>query len=169
MIEIDKALRKLNLLKKQVKKSKSIIALNRKAKFNYQIIDQIEVGIVLTGAEGKSIRIGRVSLDNSYAVDKKGEFWINNLYVDLKSYENSPETTNNIRSKKLLLNKTEIYKINMKVKQNGLTMIPLDLHFNKKGFIKILLGISKGRKKGDLREYKKQQDWKREKARLEKK
>ena len=152
-----------------MKKSKSIIALNRKAKFNYQIIEQIEVGIVLTGAEVKSIRKGRVSLDNSYAVDKKGEFWINNLYVDLKSYENSPETTNNIRSKKLLLNKSEIYKINMKVKQNGLTMIPLDLHFNNKGFIKILLGISKGRKKGDLREYKKQQDWKREKARLEKK
>jgi SsrA-binding protein len=152
-----------------VKKSKSIIALNRKAKFNYQIIDQIEVGIVLTGAEVKSIRKGRVSLDNSYAVDKKGEFWINNLYVDLKNYENSPETANNIRSRKLLLNKTEIYKINMKVKQNGLTMIPLDLHFNNKGFIKILLGISKGRKKGDLREYKKQQDWKREKARLEKK
>ena len=152
-----------------MKKSKSIIALNRKAKFNYQIIDQIEVGIVLTGAEVKSIRKGGVSLDNSYAVDKKGEFWINNLYVNLKSYENSPETMNNIRSKKLLLNKTEIYKINMKVKQNGLTMIPLDLHFNNKGFIKILLGISKGRKKGDLREYKKQQDWKREKARLEKK
>ena len=152
-----------------MKKSKSIIALNRKAKYNYQIIDQIEVGIVLTGAEVKSIRKGRVSLDNSYAVDKKGEFWINNLYVDLKNYENSPETANNIRSRKLLLNKTEIYKINMKVKQNGLTMIPLDLHFNNKGFIKILLGISKGRKKGDLREYKKQQDWKREKARLEKK
>ena len=152
-----------------MKKSKSIIALNRKAKFNYQIIDQIEVGIVLTGAEVKSIRKGGVSLDNSYAVDKKGEFWINNLYVDLKNYENSPETVNNTRSKKLLLNKTEIYKINMKVKQNGLTMIPLDLHYNNKGFIKILLGISKGRKKGDLREYKNQQDWKREKARLEKK
>ena len=152
-----------------MKKSKSIIALNRKAKFDYQIIDQIEVGIVLTGAEVKSIRKGRVSLDNSYAVDKKGEFWINNLYVDLKNYENSTETAKNIRSKKLLLNKTEIYKISMKVKQNGLTMIPLDLHFNNKGFIKILLGISKGRKKSDLREYKKQQDWKREKARLEKK
>ena len=152
-----------------MKKSKSIIALNRKAKFNYQIIDQIEVGIVLTGAEVKSIRKGGASLDNSYAVDKKGEFWINNLYVDLKNYENSPGITNNIRSKKLLLKKNEIYKINMKVKQNGLTMIPLDLHFNNKGFIKILLGISKGRKKGDLREYKKQQDWKREKARMEKK
>ena len=125
-----------------MKKSKSIIALNRKAKFNYQIIDQIEVGIVLTGAEVKSIRKGGVSLDNSYAVDKKGEFWINNLYVDLKNYENSHEAKNSIRTKKLLLNKNEIYKINMKVKQNGLTMIPLDLHFNKKGFIKILLGIS---------------------------
>ena len=152
-----------------MKKSKSIIALNRKAKFNYQIIDQLEVGIVLTGAEVKSIRKGGVSLENSYAVDKKGEFWINNLYVDLKSYKNSPEPANNMRSKKLLLNKNEIYKINMKVKQNGLTMIPLDLHFNNKGFIKILLGISKGRKKADLREYKKQQDWKREKGRLEKK
>ncbi len=152
-----------------MKKSKSIIALNRKAKFNYQIIDQIEVGIVLTGAEVKSIRKGGASLDNSYAVDKKGEFWINNLYVDLKNYKDSSEITNNVRSKKLLLKKTEIYKINMKVKQNGFTMIPLDLHFNNKGFIKILLGISKGRKKGDLREYKKQQDWKREKARMEKK
>ncbi len=143
--------------------------LNRKAKFNYQIIDQLEVGIVLTGAEVKSIRKGGVSLENSYAVDKKGEFWINNLYVDLKGYENSPDIANNIRSKKLLLNKNEIYKINMKVKQNGLTMIPLDLHFNNKGFIKILLGISKGRKKADLREYKKKQDWKKEKGRLEKK
>ena len=152
-----------------MKKSKSIIALNRKAKFNYQIIDQLEVGIVLTGAEVKSIRKGGVSLENSYAVDKKGEFWINNLYVDLKSYENSPEAVNNMRSKKLLLNKNEIYKINMRVKQNGLTLIPLDLHFNNKGFVKILLGISKGRKKADLREYKKQQDWKREKGRLEKK
>ena len=152
-----------------MKKSKSIIALNRKAKFNYQIIDQLEVGIVLTGAEVKSIRKGGVSLENSYAVDKKGEFWINNLYVDLKGYENSPDIANNIRSKKLLLNKNEIYKINMKVKQNGLTMIPLDLHFNNKGFIKILLGISRGRKKADLREYKKKQDWKKEKGRLEKK
>ena len=152
-----------------MKKSKSIIALNRKAKFNYQIIDQLEVGVVLTGAEVKSIRKGGVSLENSYAVDKKGEFWINNLYVDLKSYENSAEAANNMRSKKLLLNKNEIYKINLKIKQNGLTMIPLDLHFNNKGFVKILLGISKGRKKADLREYKKQQDWKREKSILEKK
>ncbi len=151
-----------------MKKLISIIAQNRKAKFNYHITEKIEVGIVLQGPEVKSIRGGSVSLDNSYAVFKKGEFWIINLHVDLKAYHNNEKKLSNIRPKKLLLKKNEISKINMKIKQNGLTMIPLDLHFNKKGFIKILLGISKGRKKKDLREYKKQQDWKKEKARLEK-
>ncbi len=152
-----------------MKKSKFIIAQNRKAKYNYEIIEQIEVGIVLLGAEVKSIRKGGVALDNSYAVDKKGELWINNLYVDLKDYNNGLVVASNIRPKKLLLNKNEINKINIKIKQSGFTLIPLDLHFNSKGFIKVLLGISKGRKKSDLREYKKQQDWKREKSRLEKK
>ena len=96
-----------------MKKSKFIIAQNRKAKYNYQIIEQIEVGIVLRGAEVKSIRKGGVALDNSYAVDKKGELWINNLYIDLKEYKSSLENTNDIRPKKLLLKKTEIDKINI--------------------------------------------------------
>ncbi len=144
-----------------------IIAQNRKAKFDYIITDEIEVGVVLKGAEVKSIRQGTVSLDNSYAVDKKGEFWVNNLHVDLKSSDKNQENIDNLRPKKLLLNKNEINKIVNKIKQEGFTMIPLDLHYNKKGFIKILLGISKGRKKSDKREYKKKQDWKREKSRLE--
>ncbi len=144
-----------------------IIAQNRKAKFDYIITDEIEVGVVLRGAEVKSIRQGTVSLDSSYAVDKKGEFWVNNLHVDLKSSDKNQENIDNLRPKKLLLNKNEINKIVNKIKQEGFTMIPLDLHYNKKGFIKILLGISKGRKKSDKREYKKKQDWKREKSRLE--
>lgn len=152
-----------------MKKSNSIITLNRKAKFNFQISEKIESGIVLKGIEVKSIRKGSVSLENSYAVDKQGEFWIKNLYIDLKNYQKNYEELDNIRPKKLLLNRSEINRINIKIKQNGFTMIPLDLHYNKKGFIKVLLGISKGRKKSDKREYKKQQDWKREKARLEKK
>ena len=150
-----------------MKKKDFIIAQNRKAKFDYTISDKIEVGIVLKGAEVKSIRQGQVSLDNSYAVDKKGEFWVNNLHVDLKSSDKNQEKIENLRPKKLLLNKNEINKIVNKIKQEGFTMIPLDLHYNKKGFIKILLGISKGRKKIDKREYKKKQDWKREKSRLE--
>ncbi len=152
-----------------MKKVNSIIAQNRKAKFNYSIIENIEVGMVLNGAEVKSIRVGKVSLDNSYAAEKKGELWINNLYIDIKDYKNQHEDINNTRPRKLLLKKMEINKLKIKIKQNGFTLIPLDLHFNSKGFIKVLLGISKGRKKHDLREYKKQQDWKREKSRLEKK
>ena len=151
-----------------VKKSQVIIAQNRKARFDYQIIEKLEVGIVLNGAEVKSIRKGRVALNNSYAIDKKGEFWIKNLFIDLKDDKKGIEDLDNIRPKKLLLNKNEIKKINLKIKQSGFTMIPLDLHYNSKGFIKVLIGISKGRKKSDLREYKKQQDWKREKSRLEK-
>ena len=149
-------------------KINSIIAQNRKARFNFEIIEKIEVGIALQGPEVKSIRNGGVVLDNSYAIEKKGEFWLMNLYVDLKEYEKKYKDLSNTRPKKLLLNKKEINKISIKLKQNSFTMIPLDLHFNKKGFVKILLGISKGRKKQDLREYKKQQDWKREKAKLEK-
>ena len=149
-------------------KSNLIIAQNRKAKFNYQITEKIEVGIVLKGSEVKSIRSGNVAIENSYAVDKNGEFWVMNLFVDLKEHQKKIDNIDNLRPKKLLLNKTEINKINIQIKQNGFTMVPLNLHYNKKGFIKVLLGISKGRKKSDLREYKKQQDWKREKARLEK-
>ncbi len=151
-----------------MKKDNFIIAKNRKAKFSFQISETMEVGIVLKGAEVKSIRRGGVALDNSYAVDKKGEFWIMNLYIDLKEYEKRQSDLDNLRPKKLLLKKDEITKINLKIKQNGFTLIPLDLHFNQKGFVKVLLGVSKGRKKSDLREYKKQQDWKKEKSRLEK-
>jgi SsrA-binding protein len=151
-----------------VSKFNSIISQNRKARYNFEIIEKIEVGIVLHGPEVKSIRAGRIALENSYAIEKKGEFWLMNLYVDLKEYEKNFKDLSNTRPKKLLLNKKEIDKISIKLKQNSFTMIPLDLHFNKKGFIKILLGISKGRKKQDLREYKKQQDWKKVKARLEK-
>ena len=151
-----------------MKKDNLIIAKNRKAKFSFQISETIEVGIVLKGAEVKSIRRGGVALDNSYAVDKKGELWIMNLYIDLKEYEERQSDLDNLRPKKLLLKKDEVTKINLKIKQNGFTLIPLDLHFNQKGFVKVLLGVSKGRKKSDLREYKKQQDWKKEKSRLEK-
>ena len=68
-------------------RSNLIIAQNKKAKFNYQIIEKIEAGIVLKGSEVKSIRRGKVAIENSYAVEKKGEFWIMNLYVDLKEHQ----------------------------------------------------------------------------------
>jgi len=140
--------------------------LNRRAKYDYEIHSQIETGIMLKGNEVKSIRFGKVVLDNAYAVIKKGEIWMMNMFIDVKNYNKKLEGSDNLRPKKLLLSKKEISKISQSLRTNKLTMIPLNLHFNKKGFVKIDLGITKGRKKSDKREYKKDQDWKRQKERL---
>ena len=147
-------------------KKKIKIFQNRKARFNYETIEKFETGIVLLGNEIRSIRDGKVVLDNSYAVFKKGEVWILNLYVDLKGYKKGFDNSDNVRPKKLLLKKKQIEKISNSLRTNNYTMIPLNLHFNNKGFLKVDLSISKGRKKADLREYKKQQDWKKEKLKL---
>ena len=147
-------------------KKKIKIFQNRKARFNYETIEKFETGIVLLGNEIRSIRDGKVVLDNSYAVLKKGEVWILNLYVDLKGYKKGFDNSDNVRPKKLLLKKKQIEKISNSLRSNNYTMIPLNLHFNNKGFLKVDLSISKGRKKADLREYKKQQDWKKEKLKL---
>ena len=148
------------------KKQKKI--LNRRARYDYEIQSQIEAGIILKGNEVKSIRLGKVVLDNAYAIIKKGEIWMMNMFVDLKNYKKIDDL-DNLRAKKLLLSKKEIAKISLTLKNNNFTIIPLNIHFNIKGFVKIDLGISKGRKKADKREYKKDQDWKREKERLLKK
>tara|TARA_Y100000991_G_C21921618_1_gene326752 strand:- start:14 stop:478 length:465 start_codon:yes stop_codon:yes gene_type:complete len=143
--------------------------LNRRAKYDYEIHSQIETGVILNGNEVKSIRFGKVVLDNAYAIIKKGEIWMMNMFIDLKHLNKKIDNLDNLRPKKLLLKKKEIAKISQSLKNNNFTMIPLNLHFNKKGFVKIDLAISKGRKKADKREYKKDQDWKREKERLLKK
>ena len=86
-------------------------------------------------------------MDNSYAILKKNEIWIMNLFVDLKNFKSKFDNSDNLRPKKLLLKKKQIEKISNKLRSDNLTMIPLDLHFNNKGFIKVDLAISKGRKK----------------------
>ena len=147
-------------------KSAKIIARNKKAKFSYEIIEKIEAGIVLKGPEVKAIRDNKVAIENAYAVLKKNEIWMIDLHVDTKKFDLSFDISELTRPKKILLNQKEINKISIKIKNNGYTIVPIDLHFNTKGFIKVLLGISKGRKKQDLREYKKKQDWKRDKQKL---
>ena len=149
-----------------MQKSAKIIARNKKAKFSYEIIEKIEAGIVLKGSEVKAIRDNKVAIENAYAVLKKNEIWMINLHIDTKKFDISFDISELTRPKKVLLNKKEINKISIKIKNNGYTIVPIDLHFNSKGFIKVLLGVSKGRKKQDLREYKKKQDWKRDKQKL---
>ena len=129
---------------------------NRKAKFDYQIFDTYEAGIVLTGTEIKSIRKGNCNLKDSYVVIKKNEAYIINMHIS--HYEegnifNHEET----RTRKLLLHKKEILKLKDKIKIKGYTIIPLKLYFNKNK-AKLLIGIAKGKKTYDKRETIKERD-----------
>lgn len=129
---------------------------NRKANYDYQILESFETGIVLTGTEIKSIRNGSANLKDSYAVIKNGEVFLLNMHIS--HYEegnifNHDET----RTRKLLLHKKEILKLNDKIKLQGLTLVPLKLYF-KKNKAKILLGLAKGKKTFDKRESIKERD-----------
>lgn len=140
---------------------------NRKAKFNFVIEESIEAGIVLSGSEIKSIRKGKISLDNSYASEKNGSIWLFNAHIqDYSGNQNLMHNYNPKRPRKLLLKKKEISKIKNKLLSLGYTLVPLNIHYNSKGFAKVQIGISKGRKKEDKRQYKKEQDWKREKSKI---
>lgn len=134
--------------------------LNRKAKFNYFILDEMEVGIELKGTEIKSIRKGSVSLDDAYARVKNGEVFITNMYI-AKYEEGNRFNHDERRERKLLLHKSEIKKLDKELTLNPYTLIPLKLYL-KKGKAKILLGVCKGKKLYDKRETIKQRDLERE-------
>ncbi len=153
----------------QQKKNISTIE-NRKAKFNFVIEESIEAGIVLNGTEIKSIRKGKISLDNSYASEKDDSIWLFNAHIqDNSGNQKLMQNCNPKRPRKLLLKKKEISKIKKKLLALGYTLVPINIHYNSKGFAKVQIGISKGRKKEDKRQYKKEQDWKREKSKIFKK
>ena len=129
---------------------------NRKAKYDYEISDTIEAGIVLTGTEIKSIRAGKAHLKDSYATIKKGEAILINMYIS--PYEegnrfNHDET----RTRKLLLHKKEILKLHDMIRLEGFTLVPIKLYF-KGNKAKILLGVAKGKKTYDKRETIKKRD-----------
>ena len=132
---------------------------NRKAKFDYTILEEIEAGMVLKGTEVKSIKDGKANIKDSYAIIKNGEVYLLNMHIS--EYKeghifNHEET----RTRKLLLHKKEILKLRDKVDLQGLTLIPLKVYF-KKNKAKVLLGLAKGKKTYDKRESIKERDIKR--------
>lgn len=134
--------------------------LNRRAKYDYEIIEKFEAGIVLTGTEIKSIRLGKVNLKDSYAIIKNEELYL--LNTNISSYEkgnifNHDEN----RTRKLLMHKNEIRKLNSKVTLENYTLIPLKLYFIK-GKAKVLIGLCRGKKNYDKREAIKKRDTERE-------
>ena len=148
---------------KQVSGQK-IICLNRKASFNYFFIELLEAGISLKGSEVKSLRDGKGSIADSYAVDINGELFLINCHIPLyrqSSYNNHDPKGD----RKLLLNRKEINKLIGRINQDGLTLIPTKLYFVK-GKVKVEIAVAKGKKLFDKRQVKKTRDWNREKARL---
>ena len=151
-------------MKKKNASGQKIICLNRKASFNYFFLEILEAGISLKGSEVKSLRDGKGSIADSYAVDKKGELFLINSHIPL--YKQSSYNNHNPKEdRKLLLNKNEINKLIGRINQEGLTIIPTKLYFLK-GKIKVELAVAKGKKLYDKRQVKKTKDWNREKARL---
>ena len=133
---------------------------NRKAKYDYEIIDTIEAGIVLTGTEIKSIRLGHVNLKDSYAIIRNEEIYLLNTHI--ASYDKGNRFNHHEnRTRKLLMHKSEIKKLNNKVILEGYTLIPLKMYFVR-GRAKVLIGLCKGKKNYDKRETIKQRDLDRE-------
>ena len=134
--------------------------LNRKARYDYEVLDKYEVGIVLTGTEIKSIRNGNANLKDSYGVIKNGEIYLLNMHISEYKEGNIFNHDEN-RTRKLLLHKNEIKKISDKVSIKGLTLVPLKLYFSK-GKAKIELAVARGKHTYDKKETIKQRDLERE-------
>jgi len=143
--------------------SEKNIVSNRKARHEYEILQVVEAGIVLLGTEVKSLRAGNASMVDSYATIKDGEVWLIGCHINEYKYGNiaNHEPT---RTRKLLLQKSEIRKLLSKIKEKGLTLIPLRLYF-KNGKVKVELGLAKGKKVFDKREDIKKRDFSREQER----
>ncbi|MDI9357677.1 MAG: SsrA-binding protein SmpB [Phycisphaerales bacterium] len=124
---------------------------NRQAYFNYSIEDKYLAGVVLLGSEVKSIRAGKVSFNDSFCLFFKGELWIRGLYIGEYSHAHA-NNHESVHDRKLLLKKKEIRKLEHTLDQKGYTLIPLKLFFNDKQFVKIEIGLGKGKKNHDKRE-----------------
>lgn len=134
----------------------SLIAKNPVAKHNYNIIDTIEAGILLSGTEIKSIRSGKINLKDSYASIEKGEVYIHSMHISPYEHGNI-FNKDPLRDRKLLLNKSEIRKLIGLIKQKGYTLVPISLYF-KGSFVKVELGIGQGKKLYDKRQDLKKKD-----------
>jgi len=149
-------------------KAKRSVALNRKARHDYEIEDTFEAGMVLTGTEVKSLRQGRASIQDAFARAQQGEIWLFNAFIPEYTQGNR-HNHQPTRPRKLLLHGRQVRKLIGYLKNKGVTLIPLSIYFNKSGFAKVELAVAHGRKAYEKREAIKQRDWKREQQKLLKK
>ena len=146
-------------------KLQSINIKNRRAKFDFDIIETFVAGLVLTGTEIKSIRLGKAGLTDSFCYENNGELWIKNMYIGEYFY-GSYNNHSSRRDRKLLLNKKEILEIGKASKDKGFSIVPLRVFINDRGLAKIEIALAKGKKEYDKRQSIKEREDKREMDRM---
>lgn len=149
-----------NMLTKNV-----TIAHNRRAKFDYELLDTFEAGIVLHGTEVKSLRLGQASINEAYVKDKENEIFLLNANIQEYSQASQYFQHEPARPRKLLLNRREINKLIGGVQKDGLTIVPIKMFFDNKGMAKISIALARGKKQHDKRQAVKERDWNRDKQR----
>jgi len=145
--------------------ARRVVAENRKARHNYDILETFESGIALEGSEVKSLREGKANIAESYASAENGELYLINSSI--QEYKQANRFNHEERRpRKLLMHKREIARLIGATEREGMTLVPLRLYFNPRGIAKVELGLAKGRKLHDKRDAEKARDWQRQKARL---
>ena len=150
--------------KKDVNPNYKVIAENRRARYDYAIEDDIECGIILSGSEVKSLRVGQSNIADSYASVDDGELWLTNCYI--APYKQAMFPHEERAKRKLLVSRRELARLWNATQRNGMTLVPLVMYFNDKGRVKIKIATAKGKQKQDKRASDAKRDWGRQKARL---
>jgi SsrA-binding protein len=153
------------MARKKKKADGRIAVQNRKARYNYEILETIEAGIQLVGSEVKSLREGHGNIAEAYARAQDGEFFLLNAHIpeyrQAGAFNHEPK-----RMRKLLLHRREINRLRDEIVRGGMTIVPLSIYFNDRGKAKVSLGVARGKKLYDKRASAKDRDWQRDKARL---
>ena len=149
-----------------LRENNSDIAINRRARFDYQIVETIEAGLMLTGTEVKALRLGHAQIHQAYAGMDGDTVTLFGAHIDEyqqagKHLQHEPR-----RPRPLLLNRKEIKKLQANLTREGMTLVPIKLYFNARGRVKLLLGLAKGKRQVEKREAEKERDWNRDKARI---
>mmetsp|Transcript_1490 Transcript_1490/g.6514 ORF Transcript_1490/g.6514 Transcript_1490/m.6514 type:complete len:207 (+) Transcript_1490:570-1190(+) len=149
----------LDMNKKKEDSAYRVVAENRVARRNYEIFDTIEAGLELKGTEVKSVRYGSVNLRDGFAaIDDAGEIWLRNVHIPEHKTTGGYFNHKPKRPRKMLMHKKEIRKLRQQIMEKGVTLVPLRIYFNKRSWVKVLVGIGKGKKLYDKREAIKRRD-----------
>lgn len=149
-----------------LRENNSVISLNRRARFDYQIVETFEAGLMLTGTEVKSLRLGHGKIDQAYAAFENDQIILLGSHIDEYQQAGKHLQHDPRRNRPLLLAKKQINKLKAALEREGMTLIPIKLYFNARGRVKLEIGLAKGKRQVEKRDTIKERDWNRDKARI---